>query len=35
MNFDLVVPNFCFPFPTGLHGVDGKPKEEEIATRVL
>jgi hypothetical protein len=35
VNFDPVVPNFCFPFPAGLHGVDGEPKEEERATGVL
>ena len=34
VNFNPVVPDFCFPFPVGLYGVDGEPKEEERATGV-
>ena len=32
VNFDLVVLDFCFPFPVGFHDIDGEPKEEERAT---
>ena len=41
VNFNPVVPDFCFPFPVGLYGVDGerqgcsRPFIEEHSIRAM